>query len=275
MNGVGTDIWGTADQGRFVYKSLTGDGTIVARVDSLVNTDAWAKAGVMIRQTLEANSSWAFILASPGNGVHFQARLTSGGSATSDTTLTTLPAEQTSAQIPVWVKLERKGDQFNGYYATGETVTTWTPIPWNPQTITMAGTLYIGLAATSHAAGVVTQAEFSNVVTTGNVTGQWQSVSLGIEQPVGNMPDTLYLTVEDTSGRKATVVNTDPYAINAGAWTPWNIPLSAFTSAGVKTDSIKKMAIGIGDTTKPASGAAGLLYIDDIGYGRPTPAAQP
>jgi hypothetical protein len=272
MNGVGTDIYGTADQGRFVYKQLTGDGSIVARVNSLTNTNAWAKAGVMIRQTIEAGSSWALVLASPANGVHFQARLTSGGGATSDTTLT-LPTEQTSAQIPVWVKLERKGDQFSGYYATGETPTTWTPIPWNPQTITMTGAVYIGLAVTSHAAGVVTQAEFSGVTTTGNVTGSWQSASLGIDQPAGNVPDALYLTVEDTSGRKATVVNTDPYAVNAGVWTPWSIPLSTFTSAGVKTNSIKKMTIGVGDKAKPASKATGLIYIDDIGYGWPAPTA--
>ena len=108
MNGVGTDIYGTADQGRFVYKQLAGDGTIIARVDSLTNTNVWAKAGVMIRQTLEAGSPWALSLASPGNGAHFQARLTNGGGATSDTALT-LPATQTTAQIPLWVKLETKG----------------------------------------------------------------------------------------------------------------------------------------------------------------------
>ena len=80
----------------------------------------------------------------------------------------------------------------------------------------MTGTVFIGLAVTSHAAGVVTQAEFSNVTTTGNVTGQWQSASLGIDQPAGNLPDALYIAVEDSSGHKATVVNTDPYAV--GRW---------------------------------------------------------
>jgi hypothetical protein len=136
----------------------------------------------------------------------------------------------------------------------------------------MTAGVYIGLAVTSHAAGVVTQAEFSGVTTTGNVTGQWQSASLGIEQPTGNVADTLYLTVEDSGGRKATVTHADPYAVAAGAWTPWSIPLSTFTSAGVKTNNIKKMTIGVGDKDKPASGATGLIYIDDIGYGRTAPA---
>jgi len=271
MNGIGADIWGTADQGRFVYKQLTGDGTIIARVDHLDDTDSthWAKAGVMIRQSLDPSSTWALALASPGNGTHFQARVTTAASATSDTSLT-LPASQTTAQIPLWVKLERKGDQFNAYYAVGEaTPTTWTANPWNPQTISMNATVYVGLAVTSHSTTAITQAEFSNVAITGTVTGQWQSASLGVEQPAGNLPDTLFLTVEDSGGHKATVVNTDPYAVAAGAWTPWTIPLSALTSTGVKMDSVKKMTIGIGDSAKSASGATGLLYIDDIGYGRP------
>jgi hypothetical protein len=268
MNGTGTDIWSTADQGRFVYKQLSGNGTIIARVDRLDNTDAWAKAGVMIRNTLDPSSTWTLSLASTGNGAHFQARLTAAGSATSDTTLT-LPAEQTGVQIPVWVKLERIGDVFTAYYATGETMpTTWIANPWNPQTISMNPQVYIGLAVTSHAAGAVTQAEFSNVATTGTVTGSWQSVDLGVEQPAGNIPDRLYVTVEDASGGKATVAHADPYAVLAGAWTPWDIPLSTLTGGGVKTDSIKKMSIGVGDKDKPASGASGTVFIDDIAYGR-------
>ncbi len=99
MSGTGTDIYNTADQGRFVYKQLTGDGTIIAQVDNLTNTNAWAKAGVMIRQSLDAGSSWAYSLASTGNGVHFQARLLAAGAATSDTTLT-LPTSQTTAPDP-------------------------------------------------------------------------------------------------------------------------------------------------------------------------------
>ncbi|NLH44031.1 MAG: hypothetical protein GX448_19515, partial [Planctomycetes bacterium] len=54
MNGQGADIWGTSDQFRYAYKTLTGNGTIVARVHSIYNTpgnDGWSKAGVMIRQS--------------------------------------------------------------------------------------------------------------------------------------------------------------------------------------------------------------------------------
>jgi regulation of enolase protein 1 (concanavalin A-like superfamily) len=267
MNGVGTDIYGTTDQGRFVYKQLTGDGSIIARVDRLDNTNAWAKGGVMIRGNLDPTGSWAYIMWAGDNGVRFQARTSLGASATSDTELGP-PADQVALRAPVWVKLERVGNDFKGYYSTDGTA--WTALAWNPRTISMNSSVYIGLAVTSHTASAITQAEFSGVTTTGNVTGQWESVSLGVEQPAGNLPDTLYLTIEDSSGHKATVTHSDPFAVNLGLWTPWSIPLSTFSSAGVAIDSVKKMTVGIGDKTKPASGATGLLYIDDIRVVKPT-----
>ncbi len=266
MSGIGADIYSTTDRGRFVYKQLTGDGTILARVDHLDNTNEWAKAGVMIRTSLDPSSAWAYVLWAGENGVRFQMRPTIAGAGASDTEIGP-PADQVALRTPVWVKLERTGNDFKGYYSLDGKA--WTPLAWNPRTITMNASVYIGLAVTSHSTTVAAQAEFSGVVTTGNVTGEWQSEALSVEQPAGNLLDTLYLTLEDSSSHKATVVNPDPYAVAAGAWTPWSIPLSTFTSAGVKTDSIKKMIIGVGDKAKPASGATGLIYIDDIGYGRP------
>ena len=57
MRGSGSDIWERADGFRFVYRALTGDGTVEAQVASLQNTNGWAKAGVMIRESLAAGSS--------------------------------------------------------------------------------------------------------------------------------------------------------------------------------------------------------------------------
>ena len=71
MSGAGADIWNTADDFRFAFKRLNGDGSIVAKVESIVNTNGWAKAGVMIRETLDANSRFAYMVATPGSGVSF------------------------------------------------------------------------------------------------------------------------------------------------------------------------------------------------------------
>jgi hypothetical protein len=254
-----------ADQGRFVYKRLAGDGSILARVDRLDNTNAWAKAGVMIRGNLDPSASWAYVLWAGDNGVRYQARLATSLGATSDTAVATV--EQIAVRTPAWVKLERKGDQFLGYYATGETVTTWTPMVWNPQTIAMNADVYLGLAVTSHAAGVVTQAEFSGVATTGAVTGAWESVSLGVEQPAGNLPDTFYLTVEDSTAHQATVSYANPTVVTTGAWTEWQIPLSDL--AGVNLSKVKRSYLGVGDRARPTPGGAGRVFIDDIGFGHP------
>ena len=87
VKGSGADIWGTVDAFRYGYQSLSGDGEIIARVSSVQNTNVWAKAGVMIRETVASNSRHAMIVLTPGSGVSFQRRTSTGGSSTSTTQL--------------------------------------------------------------------------------------------------------------------------------------------------------------------------------------------
>jgi uncharacterized protein (DUF1800 family) len=70
----GSDIWGSSDECHFAYQRLDGDGEIIARVDSLQLTHDWAKAGVMIRETLAANSANLMTLISGTNGSRAQIR---------------------------------------------------------------------------------------------------------------------------------------------------------------------------------------------------------
>ena len=57
LTGDGTDIWNNSDDFVFAYKTLTGDGSIVARVVSVgTGTNTWAKGGVMIRDSLNGGS---------------------------------------------------------------------------------------------------------------------------------------------------------------------------------------------------------------------------
>src|SRR5262249_49756454 len=55
--GAGADIWGTADAFQFVSQPVSGDMQIVARVTAEQNTDTYAKAGLMLRQGLTADSA--------------------------------------------------------------------------------------------------------------------------------------------------------------------------------------------------------------------------
>ena len=257
MGAIGTDIWGTSDEFRYVYKRLSGDGSITVRVDSLVRSDAWAKAGVMIRESLAATSTHATTVVTPDNGVSFQRRVTAGAdSANTDTT---------GLVAPHWVRITRAGDVFTAEESADGV--TWIALePTNPVEIDMASEAYIGLALTSHNANLMTAAEFSNLSTTGNVTGQWQIAEIGVDQP-SNDPAPVYVALEDSAGKVAVVSSADAKASTATSWQAWEIPFSDL--AGVNLSNIATIYVGVGDRDNPSAGGVGTLFVDDIGYGRP------
>jgi regulation of enolase protein 1 (concanavalin A-like superfamily) len=264
MSGTGADIYQLTDEFRYAYKQLTGNGSITARVDTIQYTNEWAKAGVMMRATLESGTMQAHMIAAPSNRVEWMPRLTAGSDATGTATAVD------STPLPQWVRVTRVGNAFTGEYSadgqTWETVTGTTPA-----TIEMPETIYIGLVVSSHVAGIPCAVEFSSVSTVGNVTAEWQLADVGVAQPTGNELDTFYIAVEDSSGMKATLTNPDPYAVAAPTWQHWLIPFSDLTAAGVRINSIKTLYIGVGDKSQPSQNAAGRLYIDDIGFGHPIP----
>jgi len=72
MTASGADIWYQSDEFHFAYKTLSGSGSIIAKVESVSDTDDWAKAGVMIRETLNADSKHAMMVVSSASGASFQ-----------------------------------------------------------------------------------------------------------------------------------------------------------------------------------------------------------
>jgi VCBS repeat-containing protein len=148
----GADIWGTADQFHYMYKTLSADMRITARVVSLTNTDQWAKAGVMIRETTATGSTNAFAAMTPGNGMTFQYRATTNGTSTS--------SNQTGLSAPYWVRLTRSGNTFTAERSADGT--TWTQ-QGSSTSITMASSVTVGLAVTSHTNSATTTAVFDNV----------------------------------------------------------------------------------------------------------------
>ena len=152
VKGSGADVYGTADAFQFVYQTLTGDGSITARVVSQSNTDVWAKAGVMLRETLGAGSTNAFVPLTPANGVVFQGRRTTGGSST---TFNYGPI----VAAPYWVRLVRSGNTFSSFISPDGT--TWTAL--GQTTLSMASQIFVGLAVSSHHNGTLSTAVFDNV----------------------------------------------------------------------------------------------------------------
>ena len=258
MNAIGTDIWGTADECRFAYKNLSGDGSVMARVDSVFMSDGWAKAGVMIRESLDAGSKHAMVVVTPSNGVSFQRRPAT--EAESEST------EAAGLVAPYWVRLTRAGNTFTAQRS--EDGETWVDIEVTPAlAIPMVNDVYIGLAVTSHNATVETGAAFSNVATTGSVTGQWRTAEIGVAQPdSGNSAEPLYVAIEDSSGKVAVVTSPDAAIAARPTWQQWQVPFSDLI--GVNLSRVRTVYLGVGDRNNPAPGGSGLIYIDDTGYGR-------
>jgi hypothetical protein len=258
MTGSGADIWLVnnveADEFHFAYKMLTGAGSIIARVQSVQNTNVWAKAGVMIRETLDPDSAHAFACVTPASGVAMQYRPSTGG--------TSVNYNQTGVAAPYWVKLERS---ISGLFTVSHSAngTTWQQVTGStPQNVPMGANVYIGLALTSHDAALTCQAVFSNVTTTGNVTGQWAHKDIGI---LSNAAEPLYVAVSNSTGAPAIVVHDDPAAAQIDTWTEWVIPLSAFADKGINLANVDSIAIGLGtqgNTTVP--GGSGKMFFDDI-----------
>jgi len=269
MTASGTDIWNVngveADEFHFAYKMLTGAGSIIARVDSVENTNAWAKAGVMIRETLNPDSAHAFACVTPENGVASQYRPSTGGTSGN--------YNQTGLAVPYWVKLERS---ISGLFTVSHSAngSTWQPVTGAvAQNISMGANVYIGLAVTAHDAAATCQAVFTNVTTTGNVTGQWTHQDIGT---LSNEAEPLYVVVSNTAGQPAVVVHDDPAAATIDTWTEWVIPLSAFADQGINMTSVDRIAIGLGtkgNTTVP--GGSGKMYFDDIRLYRSRPEPLP
>jgi phosphatidylserine/phosphatidylglycerophosphate/cardiolipin synthase-like enzyme/regulation of enolase protein 1 (concanavalin A-like superfamily) len=151
VKGAGADIWGTADALHYVYQTLTGDGSVVAKVTSVSNTAAWVKAGVMIRSSLSANAAQATMLVSSGKGLAFQRRTANGGTSTS--------TAGAFAAAPYWVRLDRVGATISASQSTDGT--NWTLV--GSDTFTMGSTVYIGLGVSSHTTSAAATATFDNV----------------------------------------------------------------------------------------------------------------
>jgi hypothetical protein len=240
----------------------------VAQVLSVDDTDPWAKAGVMFRDTLEPGSKFAAVYITAGNGCRYQARLDTDIDATSDTSVVT--TEQTAITAPYWIKLERDfAGNFRGYYSSNGT--TWQMMSWGAQNISMGSTIYVGLAVTSHNAAATCEAKFSNVTITGTVGTQWTSQDIGIES---NVAEPLYVAVSNSAGTPAVVVHDDPAAANIDTWTEWIIPLQTFADQGINLTNVDSVALGLGDRNNPQPGGSGKMYFDDIRLYQPREAAE-
>jgi regulation of enolase protein 1 (concanavalin A-like superfamily) len=235
IRAAGADIWGTADAFRFTYRTLAGNGQIVARIDSLQATDIWAKAGVMMRETLSAGSAHALALQSSGAGVAFQRRAVPGGQSTH--------TAGTTGSVPRWVRLVRQGSTFTASESADGV--TWRTI--GSQSISMQPTIYVGIAVTSHRATTLTTASVSNVTLQGSAPSN-QPPTVSLTSPSAGATFTapasitLAATAADADGsvtrvqfyRGTTLLGTDTTSPFTYSWT--NVAAGTYSLTAVAQD---------------------------------------
>jgi hypothetical protein len=268
MTGSGADIGGNSDEFHYAFNPLTGNGSIAVRVDSLTDTHSWAKAGVMIRETLDPDSLFAMVAVTPSGRVAFEFRITEG-----QTTQSTHTAAD-AVTLPHWVRLTRSGNNLFTAEHSANGV-NWVPVEsgdlqdpstWN---VLMNPDVHVGLAVTAHDDQATCEATFSNVtVNPPGLFTQSQDVGIG-----SNTPAPLYLRLEDDAGTPSTVYHEDGSdAVLNPDWQVWAISLEDFQADGVDVTAVKKIVIGVGDKDNPQPGGPGKLFVDDIWVVRRMPA---
>jgi hypothetical protein len=153
VQGGGGDIWGTSDQFHFVWQSLPADGAASARVQAQTNTDPWAKAGVMLRQSSAAGAAYYALMVTPGQGIVVQYRTSTGASAAT--------AASVTGTAPAWVRVARVGATFTAYTSTDGV--TWTAVPGSSVTLSVSGPMLAGMEVTAHNTTALSTVTFGSV----------------------------------------------------------------------------------------------------------------
>jgi hypothetical protein len=158
--GAGADIWGTADAFHYVSRQLLGLGfttTLIARVTAEQNTNAFAKAGLMIRTSYDASAAQVILDIRPDGQIEFMTRPQPGAQA--------VFVAGASAMFPVFLRLTYDGQMVTGSISADGV--TWNGVG----SASLSGGLYGGMAVTSHDLSVLNQALFDNVQLTSTLTG--------------------------------------------------------------------------------------------------------
>jgi fibronectin type 3 domain-containing protein len=150
VRGAG-QLSGTKDSFRFVYQTLSADGEIKMQLTTVQTDNPNSRFGVMIRESLAANSKYAFMGMTPALNFRWQRRSSSGGSTAATTSTTTTPPYS-------WVRLVRTGNTLVGYKSGDGT--KWTKVA--SRSITMAANVYVGYVVASGDTNVLSTATYAN-----------------------------------------------------------------------------------------------------------------
>ncbi len=230
LKGAGSDLGGTTDSFRFVYRSLTNSGQIIARWDSLYPGGSFDKVGLVMRETTNANSKMVALLYdedSSFNCLRLPRRSSAGANAV-------YPATNGPAGTvaPLWLRLVRTNDVFTGSYS--DDGTNWSLLA----AVTNSGTpfsILAGMEICSRNPNWLGTATFDNV----SVSGLWPALPGTPSSLIGTAGDALALLSWSASAN-ATGYNLKRGNATSGPFTlvATNAGGLAFTNAGLANGAL-------------------------------------
>ncbi len=148
---------------------------------------------------------------------------------------------------------------------TGSTV-GYVDAPFAERSIVHSGRQSMPLSYDNSASPFYSEAEFdlggAELTSDGAV-----SLRLFFHGDAANVAETLYVAIEDSTGKVGVAAHPDPDAALADSWQEWVIPYSELTAGGVNLSRAATIYIGLGDRNNPTAGGTGLVFIDDVGFG--------
>lgn len=251
----GSAIWDNSDRGRFTYEARTGDFDLRVRLESLATVGSWTQAGLMARESTNANARNVYVSVQYGTGYNrytaIYRQATAGSSAY-------WPGTPTTVAVPVpvphaWMRLKREGDVFIAFRGTNGV--DW--IEYARITNMLPQTLLVGLAtsANNNSAGQATTAVYQDY---GDVSPsilsqpQSQSVASGANVTFG--------------------VTARGLPVLAYQWQLNGIPLpgetnSSLTLLGVTTNRVGSYRVLVSNPYGTAISQEAQLIVDGVGLG--------
>ena len=179
VRGAGSDIWGTEDSFQYLHKpAAQGRAHIDVRLDDLSNTHPFAKAGLMVRGSLDPNAAAVILSVKPNNEIEFMHRPTAGAQMIYD--------GGTVVSLPVWLQLSWNllggSDNGQGTYeltaAFSPDGRTWTTIGRVLMSLgpPCCASMEAGVAVLSHDPGQLNTAHFEGL---SMLHEGWSSTDIG------------------------------------------------------------------------------------------------
>jgi regulation of enolase protein 1 (concanavalin A-like superfamily) len=153
VTGGGLNVWDSSDQFRFVYKQYSGDFDVRVRIAGVSEAATInALVGLMARESLSANAANVFMrtYGQPGGLYKLGVRASTGAATTS------AGGSATNSYPNSWVRLQRSGNSFTGYFSTDGV--NWTTI--STANVAISSTLFVGMAVSSRSAAGTATAQF-------------------------------------------------------------------------------------------------------------------